>query len=173
MLTATRTAAPVAAAASTYGAFPGTTVRGELTPDDLRSRLEAFSEVATCFERMGDLAQCEWYLQQALRWARELDDAETLLETLCDLAHAASALGRDLAGKGQAEEARVALERSRDHCFEGVRLAAAADDRRLQSAVLMRLAMVLELCGDHADARALQQAGLELVGDDTPTAMMS
>jgi hypothetical protein len=171
MLTAARPAAPVAA--STFGAFPSTTLRGELTVDDLRSRLEAFAEVATCFERMGDLAQCEWYLQQALRWARELDDAEALLETLCDLAHAACALGRDLAAKGQPEESRVALERSRDHCFEGVRLAAAVADRRLQAAVLMRLAMVLELCGDHADARALQQTGLELVGDDTPTVMMS
>jgi len=102
MLTATR---PVTATASTLGSFPGTTVRGELGPDDLRARMEAFAEVASCFERMGDLVQAEWYLQQALRWARELGDAEAVLEALCDLAHAACVLGRDLAGKGQAEEA--------------------------------------------------------------------
>lgn len=123
---------------------------------DALARCQAHATVAACLMDRTDVSQAEWHWQQALRLARVDSQTDVILDILC-------ALGRTAFGNAQAAErvgdhalARVALNRARDYCFEGVQELHAVQNRELEAAALHRIAAILADCGDVEDADALR-----------------
>ena len=86
-------------------------------------RTLALAHVGRCYGTLGDWDAATWYLQQALRWARQLGVPEARIELLCDLAeicvqragqpaHAAGAIDADR----DAEQARLHATRRCGWC---------------------------------------------------------
>jgi hypothetical protein len=120
----------------------------------------ALVQVADGYQAAGDPAGAEWHLEQGLRRAHRCGQSETRLQVLCELASAALAAAVRHDDLGEDRLAHIARERVRDHCFEAMRQLSCAAEPTLQAAVLMRLADLLELCGDADDALALHTRAL-------------
>lgn len=115
----------------------------------------AFAEVARCHRAMDLLGPAEWYLQQALGWARTLGAVDSSVDLLCEMADLAAARAAqldedDIAGR------HALLERARDHAYEAAEMAPHSADPHWEVNVLIRLSETLNACGDHDDALALQ-----------------
>lgn len=122
----------------------------------------AFAEVARCHRAMGLLEPAEWYLQQALKWARMLGAVDSSIDLLCELADIAVSRAAKMAPQ-EARRAHMALELARDHAYEASELARQCADPHWEVNVLMRVSETLNLCGDHDDALALQCRALHLI----------
>jgi len=59
--------------------------------------------------------------------------------------------------------AQAALERTRDRAFEASAMAAHVADPDWEITVLLRISDVLDRCGDHDDAVALQSRAMHLI----------
>jgi hypothetical protein len=125
-------------------------------------RVQAFTDVAHAYRELCAYSTAEWYLQQALRVARTERLAREAVDVLCLLAETAAALaGAD--ATTEPSDRHSARERARDQSYEATLLAARCDDRPWEVDVLMRVAEILDRCGDHDDAVALHARALERV----------
>lgn len=128
----------------------------------------ALAKVGHCCSDAGALAQAEWYLERALRWAMTLGSADGGIDLICDLAELAVRRADEAAGT-DAAQAHVLREQARDRCFEAAGLASRAADPHWEVHVLLRVSEVLDRCGDHDDAISLQCRALHLlVSDEIP-----
>ncbi len=122
----------------------------------------ALAEVARSYRDLGQLSSADWYLQQALRWARALGATDACVDLLCESAELAIAVAASRQSN-EAAQARAARERARDQSFEATRLAQRCADPQWEVSVLMRISEVLDHCGDHEDALALHCRALQLI----------
>ena len=123
---------------------------------DALARCQAHVSVATLLMERAEAARAEWHWQQALGWARLQSQTEVVLDILCAVSHTAFRAAQDAERKGDHGQARVALNRARDYCFEGVRQLHSVQDRDLEATALRRIAAVLADCGDAEDAESLR-----------------
>ncbi|MGL6109367.1 MAG: hypothetical protein ACRC2B_04630 [Rubrivivax sp.] len=138
----------------------------------------ALAQMARCYRGLQALAPAEWYLEQALAWARTLGAIDQSIEILCLLAETSCALA-ELHARDDGRRSHAALERTRERAFEITGLAGGVSDPQWEIKVLLRISDVLDRCGDHDDAidlqaRAMQlmygpHAGPDLVASPTPT----
>ena len=146
------------------------TSQGQSDPSTLAINL---AQVGRCYRGLGDAASAEWYLLQSLRWTVAQGAHDAHMELLCELAEVTAARADELRG----EACRQARDRARDHAFEAARLARRVADAQWETAVLLRMADVLDRCGDNADAVALQCRVLDLMtgqkGDTAPASLPS
>jgi hypothetical protein len=126
------------------------------------TRVAALIAVAQAYGELGAFSMAEWYLHQALRTAREEGLVRTIVDVLCTLAEMAVAAAH-ASPEADAREHHIARERARDRGYEATLLAARATDRPWEIDVLMRVADILDRCGDHDDAVALHGRALELM----------
>lgn len=117
----------------------------------------ALAQVGRCYGALGETAAAEWYLQQALRWARVLNGGDHAVDLLGDLAEVAATVAQEALAADDPERARAARDRARDHAFEAAVAVRLCADAARQATVLQRVARVLAMCGDQADAAALQE----------------
>lgn len=128
---------------------------------------QMLTHVGRCLRGVGATAHAEWYLQQGLRWARTFDGVDLVIDLLCELAELAAQQARqEETGEDGHRRAHSARERARDRCFEASGLASHAADAQREVAVLLRVSDVLEGCGDHDDAIALQCRALDRISQD-------
>jgi hypothetical protein len=115
----------------------------------------ALAHMARCYRGIDAPGAARGMLLEALRWAGALGGVDTEADLTCELAETTCAqaeLNESLQpGSGQAER-----ELARDHAFDALRLVPRVADRGWESRLLLRLADVLDRCGDHADAARLQ-----------------
>lgn len=123
--------------------------------------VRALTQVGHGYRALAETAAAERYLQQALRWARTLGAVDASVDLLCDL----SELAVDQATDAPLDraEARAARDRARDHGFEAATLARQCADPAWEITVLLRVSDVLDRCGDHDDAVALQCRAIDLI----------
>lgn len=120
----------------------------------------ALMPVAACYRGLGALSAAEDVLRQALRCARTSRSSSLLADVLCELADTACRLADELQRAGDAG-ARSARERARDEAFEAASLAHRAQESSWGAQALLRISDVLNRCGDHDDASALQSRALQ------------
>lgn len=165
------TAAPTAEAAC--GALPPGPPRDALAAAlkalDIAERMarpaplaQSLAQVGRCYRGVGALEAAEWYLQRALRWSPVVGVADFGLELLCDLAEVAVQQAEALRLLAP-EAALQARERARDRCFEAAGLSSATADAGWEVHALLRIADVLDRCGDHDDAVNVQCRALHLL----------
>jgi tetratricopeptide (TPR) repeat protein len=127
---------------------------------NVQELVEALLPVASCYRAMGALAAAEDTLRQALRSARRSACPQQLVRVLAELAHTACTRAEQLQAD-DAASARAARDRARDEAFE----ASALTHRHAQAAwatpALLEISDILNRCGDHDDATALQTRALE------------
>lgn len=127
-------------------------------------RVSALTQVAAALTALSAHEAAETYLVQALRGAVLLPAADLRVDLLCRLAESACAR----AGVACAGDDRLAVrrlrERARDRAFEAAALAGSVADPMWEARVLLRVADVLECCGDHDDALSMQSRVLALLG---------
>jgi len=128
----------------------------------------ALAKVGHCCSDAGALAQAEWYLQRALRWAMTLGSADGAIDLVCELAELAVRRAGEAAGT-DATQVHALRGQARDRCFEAAGMASRAADPHWEVHVLLRVSEVLDRCGDHDDAISLQCRALHLlVSDEIP-----
>lgn len=130
--------------------------------------VQAFGQVGRSYRSLGEHVAAEWYFHRGLAWARTLGGVDASIELLCELSDVAASLS----ASGPADEPRRShahRERARDHGFEAARLARQCADPQWEVTVLLRISDVLDRCGDHDDAIALQFRALQLISGDTAT----
>jgi tetratricopeptide (TPR) repeat protein len=132
---------------------------------------QALAQVGRCYRALDALAPAESYLSQALRWARTLGAQDLSVELMCDLAEVACSVAEP-AGADDSRGSHAARDRARDHAFEAAAEAGRAADPHWEIKVLLRVSDVLDRCGDHDDAIALQTRALTLMCTDTSTHAM-
>jgi len=123
--------------------------------------VRALAQVGHAYRALGETAAAERYLHQALRWARTLGGVDASVDLLCDRSELAVGQATDPAL--DRAEARVARDRARDHGFEATALARQCADPAWEVTVLLRVSDVLDRCGDHDDAVALQCRAIDLI----------
>ncbi len=122
----------------------------------------SLTQVAHCYKGLGELDAARHYLERALRWAECSGSADTEVRVLCELTE----LGCDLADEQRShddEGFQATLEHMRDHAFQAAQRAATVADGDWEVKVLLRVSDVLERCGDHQDACALQARAMRLM----------
>lgn len=134
--------------------------------------VQALAQVGRCYVALDEAQAADWYLQQSLRWARTLGGVDTSVDLLCDLAEVAVTLS-EASGADDSRRAHAARDRARDHGFEATSLARQCADPQWEVTVLLRISDVLDRCGDHDDAVALQCRAMQLIADDHPAAACS
>lgn len=122
----------------------------------------ALAQMARCYRGLQALGPAEWYLEQSYRWASVLGAIDQSLELLCQMSEVSCAVAEQLR-HGDAKRADAALERTRDRAFEASAMAAHVADPEWEIKVLMRISDVLDRCGDHDDAVALQSRAMHLI----------
>ncbi|UUX95802.1 hypothetical protein [Aquabacterium sp. J223] len=142
------------------------------------ARAEALGQVATAYREMGGWREAEWSLKQALSLALALGAPDLAVDLQCELAEVTRALAGEAREQGDEGAARAALERCRDHCYAAVAQARHVADPHWEVRVLVRVAEVLEHCGDRHDALALQCRALDMMcrqeaGVCTPAAQLT
>lgn len=130
---------------------------------------QAHAQVARCLKAMGDLASAERHLRKALAGCAGVHGMDLRVDLLCELADLSADQAQQMDGRNAAER-RTMLERARDLGWEAAHFAARTTDSHWEARLLLRVADVLERCGDPADAMHLQQRALALLGlQDPPT----
>jgi hypothetical protein len=133
----------------------------------------ALAQMARCYRGLQAPGPAEWYLEQALAWARTLGAIDQAVEILCLLAETSCSLA-EAHVDSDARRSHAALERTRDRVFEISGMAGHVADPEWEIKVLLRISDVLDRCGDHDDAVELQARAMRLMygphgGDaDTP-----
>jgi hypothetical protein len=122
----------------------------------------ALAQMARCYRGLQALGPAEWYLDQALAWARTLGAVDQAVEILCLAAETSCALCEAHAGN-DVRRSHAALERTRDRVFEISGLAGHVADPQWEIKVLLRISDVLDRCGDHDDAVQLQSRAMRLM----------
>ena len=128
-----------------------------------RELTQAQVRVASCYRSIGALVAAEEALRHALRAARRSRSTRLLVDVLCELGETACAIAEQHRGGHQEAEARAARDRARDEAFEASALVHTAIDSPWAVVALLRIADVLDRCGDHEDAGVLQGRAAELV----------
>lgn len=123
---------------------------------------EALAGISRCYR-----AACAWtiaidYMQQALRWTHAVGGVDQRVQLLCELAELACSAAEGC-GMSDSHDAHTARECARDRAFEAARIAIHAADAHWEVRVLLRVSDVLDRCGDHDDAIALQTRALTLI----------
>jgi hypothetical protein len=135
---------------------------------ELRQRpvdmVQALAQVGLAYRALDEPQAAAWYLTQALRWARTLAGVDASIELLCHLAEVEAGISLDATADGDRHGARAARDRARDHGYEAAGLARQCADPRWEAQVLLRVSEMLERCGDHDDALALQRRAVLLAG---------
>ncbi len=135
------------------------------TAEQFKQPLEmslALAQMARCYRGLQALGPAEWYLEQALAWARTLGGSDLAVEILCLLAETSCSLAELNAGD-DGRKSHAALERTRDRAFEITGLAGHVADPQWEIKVLLRISDVLDRCGDHDDAVELQSRAMRLM----------
>lgn len=145
-------------------------------PTEMAHRL---AEVAKCLTRMDDLRSADAYLARALGWAALIPGAAgdgMRADLLCTQAELAcqAADRHDEQVEAQAEagdddlpaapEPRADRERVRDLALEAAVLSARGSDPMWEVKLLLRASDVLDRCGEHDDAVAMQNRAMALMG---------
>jgi hypothetical protein len=131
--------------------------------------VRALAQVGHGYRALEEHGAAERYLQQALRWARTLGGVDASVDLLCDLSELAVTAATDPAR--ERAEARAARDRARDHGFEAASLARQCADPAWEVTVLLRVSDVLDRCGDHDDAVALQCRAIDLIARSQLTSL--
>ena len=109
-------------------------------------RTLALAHVGRCYGTLGDWDAATWYLQQALRWARQLGVPEARIELLCDLAEICVQRAGQPAHAAGAIDADRDAEQARLHGDEALRLVRQAGDVDWETRVTARIGELLERC---------------------------
>jgi hypothetical protein len=120
---------------------------------------QAHTQLGRCYRDLGEIDVAAHCLRQGLRWAVMLG-ADMQLELHCELAETVLDASDDADDE---QHARALREQARDHCFEASRLCRHSADPQWEVTVLLRVSDVLDRCGDHDDAIALQCRALQLI----------
>ena len=139
---------------------------------ELAERRGGAVELAQALTQVGHALVClramdaaERYFAQALRHAAMLGAADARVDLLCTLAELACTQAHAAAAAdGDPMAARRARDRARDRAFQAAALAGQVTDAQWEMRVLLRIGDVLEACGDHDDAVAMQARAIELMG---------
>lgn len=141
----------------------------------------ALAELARCLIATGDLRSAQAYLERALQWCEALGlqagADELRADLVCTLAEVACQAA-DLHDQGldtQAEdgdddlppaapEPRADRDLARDQAVEAAVLAGRSSDPMWEVKLLLRASDVLDRCGDHDDAAAMQNRAMALMG---------
>lgn len=126
------------------------------------ARVRALADVAHAYGELGAHAMAERYLRQGLGVARTEGLARETVDLLCLLAETSAALA-SADTTIDPHERHSARERARDQSYEATLMAARCGDPSWEVDVLMRVAEILDRCGDHDDAVALHARALDLV----------
>ena len=124
--------------------------------------IPALVQAAYAYRSLGAPAIADWYLRKAIGAARSHGTTQSVVSVLCASADLAAAVAGTKAG-GDDDSRRSARDRARDHGFEAALLAAQSEDTGWEIDVLLQVSDVLDRCGDHDDAVALQCRVLELI----------
>lgn len=124
--------------------------------------IPALVQAAYAYRSLGAPAIADWYLRKAIGAARAHGTMQSIVTVLCASADLAAAVANTKAGCDN-DTRRSARDRARDHGFEAALLAAQSEDAGWEIDVLMQVSDVLDRCGDHDDAVALQCRVLELI----------
>ncbi len=123
---------------------------------------QAHAQVARCLKAMDDHASAESFLGKALGWSALIPGVDAKVDLLCELAEVTVSLAELLPPSGEARAA--ALDRCRDHAHEATRLASHTTDPKWEVTVLLRISDVLGRCGDHDEAKQVQDRAFTLLG---------
>ncbi len=124
---------------------------------------QALAHVSRCHREAGALAEADWYAKRGLQVARGLGAVDASVDALCEVAELACERAARLETHDELRAARRLREAARDHAFEATQLAQRAADPQWEITVLLRVSDVLDRCGDHHDAVALQCRAIELI----------
>jgi hypothetical protein len=124
--------------------------------------IPALTQAAQAYRGLGAPAIADWYLRKAIAAARAHGTVQSVVSVLCASADLAAAV-TNAKTCGDNDVRRAARERARDQGFEAALLAAQSEDTAWEIDVLMQVSDVLDRCGDHDDAVALQCRVLELI----------
>ena len=117
--------------------------------------VQALTRAARAYRGLAEPAAAEACLQRALGWAGLLGSVDASVDLLCELAEAAVAQAPT--------HTDAARERARDHGFDAAERARRCADPQWELSVLLRVSDVLDRCGDHDDAIALQCRAIALI----------
>lgn len=130
---------------------------------------EALAGISRCYRALSAWAPAIEYMQQALRWTHAVGGVDQRVELLCELAELACS-SAEACQTLDSRDAHIARECARDRAFEAARLAIHAADAHWEIKVLLRISDVLDRCGDHDDAIALQTRVLTLISQNPDVA---
>lgn len=129
--------------------------------------VHALTQIAYALIRLKALEAAESYLEHALHWALRLPGVDTRVDLLCRLAEVACARAEAVACEEADPQAVHRLRRhAREYAGASAALACQAADPNWEARVLLRVADVLENCGDHDDALSVQSRVLALLNLD-------
>jgi tetratricopeptide (TPR) repeat protein len=133
---------------------------------------EALAGISRCYRALSAWAPAIDYMQQALRWTHAVGGVDRRVELLCEMAELACS-SADASEAADSRETHMARECARDRAFEAARIAIHAADAHWEIKVLLRVSDVLDRCGDHDDAIALQTRALSLISQHPEVALDS
>lgn len=133
---------------------------------------EALAGISRCYRTLSAWAPAIEYMRQALRWTHAVGGVDQRVELLCELAELACC-SAEVCQATDSRDAHIARESARDRAFEAARMAIHAADAHWEIKVLLRLSDVLDRCGDHDDAIALQTRVLTLISKHPDVALES
>ncbi len=125
--------------------------------------VQALSQVGHALVGLKALDAAETYFAKALVHASTLGVVDARVDLLCTLAELACARAE---AAGRTEAAAGLRDRARDRAFEAASLASQVSDARWEVHLLLRIGDLLEACGDHDDAAAMQHRATALLGVD-------
>lgn len=155
-----------------------------LTAAEIRQRptemAHVLAEVARCLVTTGDLRSAQAYLERALDWCAaqglQAGTSELRADLLCALAEVACQAA-DLHDQGldaqteagdedlpAAPQPRADRDQARDQAIEAAVLAGRSSDPMWEVKLLLRASDVLDRCGDHDEAAAMQNRAMTLMG---------
>jgi hypothetical protein len=130
---------------------------------------QALALVGRCYRDLDEAETAAWYLHQALAWARTLGGVDSSVDLLCDLAELSVAISKTVVDD-DGRKAHAERDRARDQGFEATELVRQCSDPRWEVTVLLRVSDMLNSCGDHDDATALQCRAMDLMTHRSPAA---
>lgn len=128
----------------------------------VRQQVLALNRIGTCYERLGDPAQGEHFLRQALEQARALDDDEEVMRAANNLAATTIGAHYHYRQADRLDDAQQALVRGRGYAEQALVLARRSGDNYRIAVTLGNLAELLGLAGDYATSHRLNEETLAL-----------
>jgi tetratricopeptide (TPR) repeat protein len=123
---------------------------------------EAWCEAARGWVELGAYAAAEAHFEHALRWSQLLGAADPAVAVMCEVAEL-NAVQADRLEREERGAGRPALRRARAYAQEAARRATEVADPAFEVKVLLRVSDVLDRCGRHEEALALQVRALRLM----------